>query len=415
MKHSLRGSFLGAVVVTSVFTASAAIIEVGTSTGTSFRFINSRFTMGNEVALYSEVEYDRVFEIFDKTLKPVRTISIPEYPEVKATKIVEEGIRGPIGISQSDRYEEPTWLDISSEEMDNVAASNGYKLRSQSGNTIIYMTDNLWDYYYGEIYGLKYPARWIEWNSETRNGIMVSVEYTYEDWGSTGLYGEPQTEIESVRPTILETELKSADCGDMEDIPLTQTLFNDDEAFEWIIPVISAVDISLTTLDRKETGQSLVSTGFMVKSEDGSTVATVAFPSGLYGYIYDSPELLIIDNRYYLVVAVFTADYSENYSLIYEISRESGLIDMVGEPLPVKVHPTAPVRGATVDVEIGATTGNRLVLGVVGSDGRTVMRRNLEPGTTHTSIDTGRLGRGVYVVTVTDGAGTRNATKIVVR
>ncbi|MDE6171415.1 MAG: hypothetical protein K2F68_09675, partial [Duncaniella sp.] len=179
MKHSLRGSFLGAVVVTSVFTASAAITEVGTSTGTSFRFINSRFTMGNEVALYSEVEYERVFEIFDKTLKPVRTISIPEYPEVKATKIVEEGIRGPVGISQSGRHEEPTWLDISSEEMDNVAASNGYKLRSQSGNTTIYMTDNLWDYYYGEIYGLKYPARWIEWNSETRNGVMVSVEYTY--------------------------------------------------------------------------------------------------------------------------------------------------------------------------------------------------------------------------------------------
>lgn len=200
----------------------------------------------------------------------------------------------------------------------------------------------------------------------------------------------------------------------MVEVPVTQTLFNNDEKYEWIISDISALPVSYTNEYERVSGEELFETGFKIVSEDGTVIETVAYPAGLHCG-YNSLNLLIVDNRYYILAELLNTEYTEDYYVIYELSRATGMLDMVGEPMLMKVHPTAPVRGTTVDVEIGSTTGNRIVLGLTGSDGRTVISRNLEPGTTRTSIDTSRLTQGVYVVTVTDAAGTRDATKIIVR
>ena len=81
----------------------------------------------------------------------------------------------------------------------------------------------------------------------------------------------------------------------------------------------------------------------------------------------------------------------------------------------VKVYPTAPRQGTPVEVELGETSGERCSVSVVSMTGRTVMTTSVQGGTTHTAIDTSAMPQGVYIVTVTDARGTRDATKIVVR
>ncbi|MDE6204570.1 MAG: T9SS type A sorting domain-containing protein [Duncaniella sp.] len=418
MKHFARHSCIAAIAAMSMLPASATITDTGKRVSESLRFLNSQFTFNHETILFTETaEKDYMdgatINLFDKTLSCIKTIPI-KYPEISATQIIEQAIHGPIGIYRSNESDESVMENISAESMEQMAEENHYTRKTQSGKVTRYMPDNQAEYYYYDIYGYEYPYRYYEWDAETLSAVVKSVNYDYESYGSTGKYGPAETQTTTMTPTFIPLYPTSESCGDMEKLPVTQTLFNNDAKYEWIISDISALPVSYTNEYERVSGEGLFETGFKIVSEDGSVIETVAYPAGLHCG-YNSLDLLIVDDRYYIIAELLNTNYTEEYSIIYELSRTTGMLDMVGEPMLMKVHPTAPVRGTTVDVEIGSTTGNRIVLGLTGSDGRTVISRNLEPGTTRTSIDTSRLTQGVYVVTVTDAAGSLEATKIIVR
>jgi len=400
----------------SMLPASATITDTGKRVSGSLQFLNSQFTFNHETILFTDTEEDYVgatINLFDKTLSCIKTIQI-KYPEMSATRTIEQAIHGPIGIYRSNESDESVMENISAESMEQMAEENHYTRKTQSGKVTRYMPDNQAEYYYYDIYGYEYPYRYYEWDAETLSAVVKSVNYDYESYGSTGKYGPAETQNIRITPRFIPLYPISESCDDMVEVPVTQTLFNNDEKYEWIISDISALPVSYTNEYERVSGEELFETGFKIVSEDGTVIETVAYPAGLHCG-YNSLNLLIVDNRYYILAELLNTEYTEDYYVIYELSRATGMLDMVGEPMLMKVHPTAPVRGTTVDVEIGSTTGNRIVLGLTGSDGRTVISRNLEPGTTRTSIDTSRLTQGVYVVTVTDAAGTRDATKIIVR
>ena len=416
MKHFARHSCIAAIAAMSMLPASATITDTGKRVCGSLQFLNSQFTFNHETILFTDTEEDYVgvtINLFDKTLSCIKTIQI-KYPKMSATRTIEQAIHGPIGIYRSNESDESVMENISAESMEQMAGENHYTRKTQSGKVTRYMPDNKTEYYYYDIYGYEYPNRYYEWNAETLTAVVKSVNYDYESYGSTGKYGQTEPQNIRITPRIIPLYPISESCDDMVEVPVTQTLFNNDEKYEWIISDISALPVSYTNEYERVSGEELFETGFKIVSEDGSVIETVAYPAGLHCG-YNSLNLLIVDNRYYILAELLNTEYTEEYYVIYELSRATGMLDMVGEPMLMKVHPTAPVRGTTVDVEIGSTTGNRIVLGLTGSDGRTVISRNLEPGTTRTSIDTSRLTQGVYVVTVTDAAGTRDATKIIVR
>ncbi len=416
MKHFARHSCIAAIAAMSMLPASATITDTGKRVSGSLQFLNSQFTFNHETILFTDTEEDYVgatINLFDKTLSCIKTIQI-KYPEMSATRTIEQAIHGPIGIYRSNESDESVMENISAESMEQMAEENHYTRKTQSGKVTRYMPDNQAEYYYYDIYGYEYPYRYYEWDAETLSAVVKSVNYDYESYGSTGKYGPAETQNIRITPRFIPLYPISESCDDMVEVPVTQTLFNNDEKYEWIISDISALPVSYTNEYERVSGEELFETGFKIVSEDGTVIETVAYPAGLHCG-YNSLNLLIVDNRYYILAELLNTEYTEDYYVIYELSRATGMLDMVGEPMLMKVHPTAPVRGTTVDVEIGSTTGNRIVLGLTGSDGRTVISRNLEPGTTRTSIDTSRLTQGVYVVTVTDAAGTRDATKIIVR
>ena len=416
MKHFARHSCIAAIAAMSMLPASATITDTGKRVSGSLQFLNSQFTFNHETILFTDTEEDYVgatINLFDKTLSCIKTIQI-KYPEMSATRTIEQAIHGPIGIYRSNESDESVMENISAESMEQMAEENHYTRKTQSGKVTRYMPDNQAEYYYYDIYGYEYPYRYYEWDAETLSAVVKSVNYDYESYGSTGKYGPAETQNIRITPRFIPLYPISESCDDMVEVPVTQTLFNNDEKYEWIISDISALPVSYTNEYERVSGEELFETGFKIVSEDGTVIETVAYPAGLHCG-YNSLNLLIVDNRYYILAELLNTEYTEDYYVIYELSRATGMLDMVGEPMLMKVHPTAPVRGTTVDVEIGSTTGNRIVLGLTGSDGRTVISRFLEPGTAPTSIDTSRLTQGVYVVTVTDAAGTRDATKIIVR
>lgn len=246
--------------------------------------------------------------------------------------------------------------------------------------------------------------------SEIIPPVYPEVTASYTRMGPDGTYMETETE----RPYPLRIYQRSEQSIESDAIYLTQTLFNDDELYEWVIPTFESIPMSYQDGEYRIEGNRVMCTGFKVMSENGSTVANVTYPSEYYSIYNPDPDIYIVGDECYLLADVGTLD-GEEYYLAYAISKTTGRVEMVGEAMKVKVSPTAPRRGTPVTVNLtGHTTGNCTVT-VVSTDGRVLLSRNIEQGTTSTDINTDRFRPGMYIVNVSDGNTTHEATKIVIR
>lgn len=214
--------------------------------------------------------------------------------------------------------------------------------------------------------------------------------------------------------------LVPSNCYGTESFQLTQTLFNNDAAFEWIVISYTTVDYfetgSYNWSDWKSEGQKIVANGFKVISQNGSTLAEITIPDSDSRYL--DFDLYQTDAGTFLFVEYSVKKdegYTEDYYQVYKIESETSSIEPVGAPRKVGVSPTTPHRGTPVNVSLGEPVDNGSKLTVVSVAGRTAFVQDLKPGSTEAVIDTNRLERGVYVVVVDDGKTKREATKIVVR
>jgi hypothetical protein len=185
---------------------------------------------------------------------------------------------------------------------------------------------------------------------------------------------------------------------------VTQTLFNDDAKYEYLMAVV----------DQDRSCRSL-----KVKSEDGNTLSTIQFPDGykLYSISENDVALIELNGKNYIIIKVearLGGDSYDYYNLVYKIDASTSSVKQVGAPIKVKVSPTIVERGEMINValpEIGANTG---VINVVSTAGAVVFNQKVEAGTSQASIDTSSLQRGLYIVTIDNGK-TRESTKIIIR
>lgn len=181
--------------------------------------------------------------------------------------------------------------------------------------------------------------------------------------------------------------------GEGERMYQTQTLFNKDAEYEWMV-----------LFEEERT--------YRVFSESGVIVAEIEYPENCRES--DEPRLYTTnDGNCYLCLNLYKyIDGGEYIKIIYRIDRDSSSITQVGEPIKVAVHPTAMCHGTPVTVELGETSG-RCNVALIASDGRVVVNERAHGD--KVTIDTSSLPAGMYIVNVTDNKGTREATKIVVR
>lgn len=190
---------------------------------------------------------------------------------------------------------------------------------------------------------------------------------------------------------------------------LTQTLFNNDEAYEWLEPKLSVIDT--------ESGKKISTPGFRVLSDNGNVVIDEDFVvDENFGYVYYIDDLNIIttERGVYMLFLLYNHN-SDGIRLIYKIDPESSSVKQVAVHRNIRVNPSAPHRGTAVNVDLGEPIGNNAKLSVVNMSGRTVVTQNLTPGSTEAVIDTYRFEPGVYVVVLNNGETERETTKIVVR
>ena len=134
---------------------------------------------------------------------------------------------------------------------------------------------------------------------------------------------------------LLSLSLKDFDqsCDDFRSIYLTQTLFNTDDKYEYMLPVITTSSYSEERdqdgdgqIDLKETRTDVKVTGFKIMSETGAILQTVTFDNGFY---FDSnsskANLLKVNGKHYLYFSGKTDEVEGGNSayLIYTIDSNS--------------------------------------------------------------------------------------------
>lgn len=201
----------------------------------------------------------------------------------------------------------------------------------------------------------------------------------------------------------------------------TQTLFNNDDKYEYILPIIEPVDIDVPYGDDgRVEGQILVCTGFKVVSEDGSTVCSVDLPSGYYIDGFYNMDLMVLSDKAYLCLSVVddldVTHYAKTaYQLVYAIDKEKASVKSVGAPIKTRVYPTTLERGTLVNIDLAEDSVSGGIINVTSVSGNVVMSQKFVAGTNHASIDTSSLNRGLYIVTVDNGKFSRENTKIIIR
>ena len=164
---------------------------------------------------------------------------------------------------------------------------------------------------------------------------------------------------------------------------LSQTLFNNDEKFEYIMPVIN-----------EENNYS----GFEVKSEDGTVLSSITIDESNY----DCCSILKLGDNVYLAVYYFN-----NKVGIYRIDRETSSLQKVKAVEGLNIQPRMPKRHEMVTVEMDEVSSADRELQVVNAAGQTVDRVVVPAGSRQVQLSASHMSPGVNVIKVggTDASG----------
>lgn len=281
-----------------------------------------------------------------------------------------------------------------------ISTDQGYSMLHSSAGVVplIYSfdqqgqiyTDNKIDYNDGYDPAAPYEAVIYDENLEP----IVEIRY---DSGICYKYGQSSYTTSPARLQFYDLGVSTDRSGYLS---FTQTLFNDDERYEYIIPVFAEnfkVDGSVSYLP---------CTGFKVVNSDGLTLFEDKFEKDLqlergdvlYGEVYR------LGSRDYLRV-------EQNY---YSIDRKTNSLKSIEMPTALKAFPCITRRNTDVRLDFAASSAER-VLSLVDANGRVLKSSRIASGIDTWNVNTGSLTSGLYIVTLSDGATSVETAKIIIR
>lgn len=297
------------------------------------------------------------------------------------------------------------------EEAKEIAYSYGAESHTKSGNVHTFLPIELPEQ--GEY--IKYV--YVEGETEMTVYTMYRSP-KYSDWQVTDV--ETSTESYYGNDDYYMYNYDEEIVNDDASFNITQTLFNNDDKYEYLSPVYELGDIPSyvnesdyvyiynedfpTTRESTYYGE-VVRTD--VKSEDGNVVYTI--PD-------DVDRFIVLGGKTYCVVEESMNDGGYKY-IFYLIDRQSNSIKAVQEQTSnVKISPRMAGHGEMITVETGEDmVGQQREVVVTAMDGRVINRVVVPAGETVTRISTSRMGSGTYNFTVLSNGKKLENGKIIIR
>lgn len=239
-------------------------------------------------------------------------------------------------------------------------------------------------------------------------------QWSQSKWGSDD-WGEVREERRQFTKYPYVGLEGNIDGIETEYIYVSQTLFNSDRKFEYLVPKYSVQQFSYESEHERLGGEGLFVTGYSVMSQDGTKLFDIDFPSGYSVNCQTSggtgdPGVLVLGDKNpktYISVGVTNKD-SEDYILIYSLNGQNGISSPKIVSGGMNVSPRMPRHGESVRVDLGEAATRVDLVNASGAK----MRSVAVSGNSHSvNVPTDGLAPGVYVVT----ANSREAAKIIIR
>lgn len=383
------------------------------------------FVLNNTNSWYEATDYyyfnnNKLYYAYYNTESGVLTVNeeIAEYYDFYNTQlavftqedIIEYINQGPWLIVRTENGS----MDFSNYLVDSTAVED-------NGNTIVFYTDisKIWSYK-----GLKFV--WKK-DIETLTAIGTSYKQSFTGEWEQELKEDSYSEENEwlwdadMYPFCVGELMGELDGG----IFATQTLFNNDEKWEFLRPVYTEVISNTRERDRDSDGEvdyrEITYTdqikAYEIVSENGNVLSTIPVSEGDYCY----PVIVKWDGETFFGISVedrIEQDgdyYYEEYTVIYSIDKNASSVKKIASTPAMRVSPALAERNSTVNVTLDAETvknGGELI--ITDSNGRTVGRSHVEAGQTSVPVTTDRMGSGVYNITLTEkGQKVENARIIV--
>ena len=381
----------------------------------------------DNISVYDDnIEVVKQFKLTDQTFSFERTY-VTKTREVK--NVASEVLNSEVYIDFNDyhmSYEE--WLN--QQEMMGGTDYTFIKKEMPDG------TIKLYGYYSWSVestifafnyFGAEYPMVYLLYNPTEgiiyRYNVRYKVEYT--DWKE----GEKETVSETYTSNPMKLHYWNMALGQSEEGPsfyVSQTLFNEDEDYEYIVPKYTIVDESDVSSGDPDYAHEIVlsrrvtlssgypaQTGFRVMSSDGSVIKDIDFEEGFLLDEYSNDQYLIVmGNKTYIAI---DGEYKDGES--YQRGIVFYLVD--GKETAIKQVKTAPIkmkvtkRANTIDVHLLNTDQPSNIV-VTNMNGMTLAKQNARAGQSEVMINT-TAPSGVYNVSRIQNGKVVDSSKVVLK
>lgn len=290
-----------------------------------------------------------------------------------------------------------------------------------------YLNEEYWYFRY-EDYAYQYPTEYFKWDKATSYlyrcmNIRYSVQTTY----STTWKEEREDQV--LYPSLINLDL---DLLHQEGSShLTQTLFNTDAAYEYLLPVYTVETVveyegqagydevkGEDVVIEKFSGTQPRLTGVKVVNDAGATVTTISFDSNfsMYSGSSISPDVFDLGGKKYLAFNGYiqkSADESVSAIVIYSIDSETSAVRQVAMETGMRVNPTIAHRSDMITVSLEGDSNKVRKVRVVNAAGKTVKVVNVPAGQRSIQLHANELSNGLNIVNVEGEAA--NTCKVIVR
>lgn len=401
------GNLIKAVPISLCFLASLpsgaqTIIEYAGNIYPIFK----EYTSDGRPQFYFEESNDecRNVKVYNSDLSLCHEFS-SQYDEAPFKTIIEE--RSPVGaksqiaapfqeeVTSEYVYKFDEGYDISLEEAREEAFKHGCTKETVNGDTYTFLPEELPE---NDVY-----TKYVYVKDSYFAEYLIFRHEAYSEWKAV----EEKSGINLIRSRDYGFEFRNFDISASDDqsfLFYSQTLFNNDENYEYIVseyelrptPFIKETDWHTydngkrIAIRRELRYSDKYCKTSKVLSENGTTVAT---------FEGEAIHILVFGGKSYLVTISREDDSKSDY-IFYEIDREQASLREV-KTISANVFPSLVHRSEFVTVE----TGEELVdtpreVTVTSMDGRVIERTSIPAGERNIQIGTSRMTSGIYNLTI---------------
>ena len=261
-----------------------------------------------------------------------------------------------------------------------------------------------------------------EFKMFTPDELNNTREIIYETSDGNGGWTEISKDTREIY--LLPYQYRSVDCNYVSAVNISQTLFNDDEKYEAIVPVYGGEVIYQEGNDRR-IYKNYVVTSFKIVGETGETLHTLNAGENMFFADGEGNgvQIIRIGDKIYCVVCVgdLVADnsdwqYGDSYRW-YEICKETNSINFVRETRgSMNIRPTVANRNELITITLNdenSNTARELI--ITGVNGQLVDRRDIPAGENTVTISAAMMRSGMYNFTLQKKGEIMDNGKVIVK